>query len=303
VSGVVTGGRGFIGRRLLACLARRGETVLSLVRPGAVLGPGEEAVELADSEALTALLGRRRCACVYHLAGVTGRGTADAEAVYRRGNVEVTRAVLQAAAAAGVGRVVLLGSAEEYGYQPGPLREDGPARPLTAYGRSKLEATRAALDLHRTDGLPVVVLRPFTVYGPGQPAGRFLADLLAAARAGEDFAMTEGRQRRDFVHVDDVVAAILRAGVAPSAVGRVVNVGSGVATPLREVAALAWSLAGARGHLRVGARPAPREELADTWADITRARTLLGWEPAIALEAGLRALTAESPAEPEAVGP
>jgi nucleoside-diphosphate-sugar epimerase len=187
----------------------------------------------------------------------------------------------------GVRRVVLLGSAEEYGAQDGPLREDMPLRPLTFYGITKAAATSLALAMHAAGGCPAVILRPFTVYGPGQPKDMFVAEAVEAAVAGEPFRMSQGEQRRDFIYVQDLVEALLASALAPGLEGHVVNVGTGRARRLRDVAERIWQLTGSTAPLLVGARPASPHQLHDTWADTSAARRLLGWQPRVELDQGL----------------
>jgi nucleoside-diphosphate-sugar epimerase len=185
--------------------------------------------------------------------------------------------------------VVLTGSADEYGGQPGPLHEELPLLPDTPYGITKVAATRLAQVMARSEGCSATVLRPFSVYGPGQPAAMFVAQAVHCAVSGETFRMTHGRQRRDLVFVSDVVQALLAAAEADEMNGEVINIGSGQAWALCDVARLIWRLCNSEAPLEIGGRPAPEVELHDTWADITMARKRLGWEPRVDLESGLRA--------------
>src|SRR5260370_25291521 len=103
-------------------------------------------------------------------------------------------------------------------------------------------------------GCAVVVLRPFTVYGPGQPPDMFVASALAAALLGHPFEMSAGEQKRDLVFVEDVVEALLVAARTPGLEGRAVNVGTAQAHPLPEVAAPIWDRTGSETPPRAGAR-------------------------------------------------
>lgn len=291
---LITGGGGFLGSHLTRALLQRGERPL-LVSRRADLGllPTDlrdgvrgEAADLCDAGQVESLFQRERPTTVFHLAGARGR---DAAAAVRCAEVNITATlrVLEAAGRHGATRIVMTGSAEEYGAQSGVLSESLPTRPASVYGITKAAGTALALALAE-QGCPVTVLRPFTVYGPGQPDEMFLAAALKAAVEGRAFQMTEGRQRRDLVYVTDVVEALLAAAETDAAVGRVVNIGSGEGRPLCEVARLVWRLSGALGPLEIGARPAAAHELFDTCADITLARELLGWRPKVGLEEGLR---------------
>jgi len=277
----------------MRALAERGADVLALCHPGrGDAGPGRRAVVVCeDAPRLAAVLRAERVATVFHLAGTRGSGTLVEAARECMGvNVSATLGVLEAALAAGVCRVVLAGSADEYGPIDGPASEDLPLRPASPYAVSKAAATHLALALHAAQSCPVVVARLFSVYGPGQPADRFVAQAVAAAVGGSPFRMTAGTQRRDLVYIDDAVRGLIDCATAIGVEGRVINLGSGTAVRLRDVAETVWRLTGSPAPLEVGARPAPRAELHDTWADITEARRQLRWEPTVGLEEGLGAM-------------
>jgi UDP-glucose 4-epimerase len=289
----VSGATGFIGRHLVERLVAAGARPLLLARvPRPAPFPGKAAewveLDLLDSGAIDSVLERERPRTLFHLAGTRGGPEpARAAAACTRLNVTATAHLLEAATRCGASRIVILGSAEEYGPQDGPLAEDMILQPTTAYGISKVAATRLAQVMHGEAACPVVVLRPFTVYGPGQPPDMFVASAIAAAQSGVAFEMSAGEQRRDLVFVEDVVDALLIAARIPGLEGQVINVGTGQAHRLRDVAARIWEMTGSKAPLRVGARAAAAEQLHDTWADTRLARRLLGWEPRFDLVHGL----------------
>jgi nucleoside-diphosphate-sugar epimerase len=294
----LTGATGFLGEHLLRALLEEGARPIVLGRtPNAPQRPPWSdqrvqwsSVELADAEAVRGLLEREQPAVLYHLAGTRGRskGT-SASAACAEVNVHATVRVLEAATQAGVDRIVAVGSAEEYGPQPVPYHEEMAWRATSPYGISKAAATGLALAMQAEEGCPVVVLRPFTVYGPGQPAQMFIAQAVTAAVAEEPFEMSHGEQRRDLIFVDDVIRAFLAAAGAPNVEGRVINVGSGAAHRLRDVAELIWEITGTSAPLRIGKRQVASDQFQDTWADITLAQRLLDWSPSMALPSGLEA--------------
>src|SRR5581483_4552189 len=153
---------------------------------------------------------------LFHLAGTRGQNRPSAPLMACvEMNVLATTRILRSAQQARVKRVIILGTADEYGNQPGPLDEQRPLMPASPYAITKAAATQGAQWLHRREGLPVVILRPFSVFGPEMPAEMFVSQAVRAAVSGTRFVMTEGRQRRDMIYVDDVVRALIATATAP----------------------------------------------------------------------------------------
>ena len=294
---VITGAAGFIGQRLtsalegtdarLTLITRHRPVVVGDSRTTRIIEAGDRPGSLADA------ISSARPDVVLHLAGTRGRGERWPASADMHANAATTVEVLEAASQVGARRVVYLGSAEEYGPHAGPVREDVVAAPASAYGMSKLAATQAALWFHRERSAPVVILRPFTVYGPGQPSHMFVAEAIASALGVQPFRMSAGTQGRDLVYVDDVVDAIRRAAVTPGIEGRIINVGTARMLPLRRVAEIIWEKTRTAAPLLVGEREAPPHEMHDTCADNALAHELLGWSPEVSAEDGLeRMITA-----------
>jgi nucleoside-diphosphate-sugar epimerase len=251
-------------------------------------GPRECAfpVDLLDGSVIEECLRHHRIQVLFHLAGVRGAADGSHQRCLET-NALGSATVLVAAARANVRRIVTVGSADEYGAEPAPQSEDLPLRPTSAYGISRAAGTQMALALFRDLPCPVVILRPFTIYGPGQPPTMFLSQAVRAAVSGTAFEMSAGTQRRDFVHVADVVQALMRAAGTPGLEGNVINIGSGTSRALADVARQVWTISGSSAELKIGARAAAASELYDTCADIGRARELLGWFPVVEFAAGL----------------
>ena len=277
---LVTGASGFIGARLAARLVEAGVRVFCQALPGDSLArlPVDPAdvylADVRDAEVVRRMVDAAAPDVVFHLAaaGATHPFLPLDEAlqVNLYGALHLLRAVK------GQARVVV-------------ARTIGERDNLNPYAASKHAAWSVAEMLCRTEGWPVVGLMLFQVYGPGQATPAFVPSAIRAALAGADFRMTHGAQVRDWVYVDDVVAAFLAAAGAPGVAGRTVEIGTGQGTSVREVAARIWALAGARGKLRVGALEARPGEPAVQVADPEPAAQLLGWRAATALDAGLAA--------------
>jgi nucleoside-diphosphate-sugar epimerase len=300
---LVTGASGFIAGHLARTLGAVGcELVLVSRSPRGADGARGDRVrwlqtDLTDADRLETILRDEAPEAIFHLAGTRGRGAARPFLACAEVNLCGTLRVLEAARrAAPAARILLTGSAEEYGDQAGQQAETLPLQPSTPYGLSKAAATQVAQAMHAESGCRVVILRLFSVYGPGQPDDMFVAEAVDCAVRGVPFRMSRGEQRRDLIFVQDVVDALVAAASAPDIDGSVINVGSGHAHRLRDVAQRIWELAGSRAPLLIGAREAPASEQADTWADIAKARDLLRWEPRVDLERGLE-LTVRSARE------
>ena len=293
----VTGATGFIASHLVPQLVAAGCQPILLSRSWnenvhfAALREHVRWVEMDFSkrDSFQKTLQKEKPATLFHLAGVRPRSDARDEAVRcDEINFHATVRLLDAAMLAGVRRVVIIGSSEEYGNQSGPLQESLSLRPATPYGVSKAKATARALEMHSRDGCPVVVLRPFSVYGPAQPPDMFVAEAVDCAVRTLPFKMSRGEQKRDLIFAQDVARGLITAAYAPGIEGRVINLGTGKAHRLRDVAERIWKLTETQAPLLIGARYAAPEKLYDTWADITLARRLLGWEPMIDLDTGLQ---------------
>jgi GDP-4-dehydro-6-deoxy-D-mannose reductase len=228
VKAVVTGARGFVGRYLAAHLTGFGVDVASLDVDDA------EPVDITDHDAVVRRIGRLAPDVVFHLAARSHVGESWNDDVLTAVNVGGTRAVVDACVAAGVERVLVVGSAEQYGaVDPDdlPLAESTPLRPMTPYGRSKVDAEAVALDAHVSHGLAVVCVRAFNHTGPGQ-SSTFLVPGLAArvAQAERDgldeITLGNGDPVRDFSDVRDVVRAYALLAERGTA-GSVYNVCSG----------------------------------------------------------------------------
>jgi nucleoside-diphosphate-sugar epimerase len=294
---LVTGAAGFIGANLVAALHRAGAEVHGLVRRstdrwrldglGATLATHE--CDLTEAGRLAETVREIQPHVVFHAAAAGDHhpaAAADRFAAFRDtvvGTVALTEALT---VTSGV-RLVYLGSSLEYGSALVPLEESRELAPTTFRGATKAGATLLCRQMTRERGTPVILLRLFSCYGPWESASRFVPTVMRALRTGADLPLTRPGIRRDFVYVDDVIDACLRAGASTSGLGEIINIGSGRQWSNEELAELAQQVTGVRIHVRPGTFP-PRPADAGHWvADIEKARTLLGWSPQHSLEQGL----------------
>jgi nucleoside-diphosphate-sugar epimerase len=273
---MVTGGTGFIGAAVTTALRQAGRDVIALGRSdGDIASP--ETLERHRGKAVTS---------VVHCAGRTFVPDSwNDPAGFMTTNLLGTLHVLEFCRAEGA-RLAHL-SAYIYG-QPEklPIVESAPVRANNPYALSKHLAEQACRFHAEQFGVPVTILRPFNVYGPGQ-ARQFLIPTILAQLHGVTIEMLDLEPRRDYVFLEDLVDAILRAEMLTAPGCRIINIGSGKSVSVAEIVAAAQAVAGT--SLKVVSRDKKRSnEIPDVVADIAAARDLLDWAPRKGLAEGLK---------------
>jgi nucleoside-diphosphate-sugar epimerase len=272
---LVTGATGFIGSHVARALLQGGHEVHAVVRPAS------DRRRIADIErALTVHIGEMDHVPVdpdvlIHLAwyAVPGRYLAAPE---NRECLAASLRLLRRAAC----RVVCAGTCFEFDTSLGRLSEDSPTKPTSLYAESKDALRRELVERH-----DAVWVRFFYQYGPWEDERRLVPSIMRALQRGEPAELSPGEQRRDFLHVEDVAAAVV--AIATSGLTGPVNVGSGEAPSVKEIALTIASLAGRPELLRFGVIPhAPGEPML-ILADNARLRST-GWARRYSLEQGLR---------------
>ena len=295
---LVTGGAGFIGSHVVDALAARGDAVR--VVDDLSTGRRENLSAHPGIELIEADLGERQVAehavadidCVIHLAAIPSvpRSVREPRRSHRA-NVEATHELLLAARDAGVRRVVLASSSSVYGESERLPKHEGmrPA-PLSPYALHKLIGEQYAALFSRLYGLETVALRFFNVFGPRQsPQSQYsgvISLFTAALLAGRAPTINgDGEQTRDFTYVADVARGVLQACAAPAASGRAVNIARGGRMSVNELCAALQRATGVAVAARY-AEPRPGD-VRHSQADISLARDLLGFAPAVPVEEGL----------------
>jgi nucleoside-diphosphate-sugar epimerase len=297
---LVTGGAGFIGSNTVDELVRRGHNVVAFddLSSGKAqnLDEAKGKVELLQHSITD--LERLREACrgvdyVIHLGARTSvpRSVKDPIGT-NRVNVDGTLNVLVAARDANVKRVVFAGSSSVYGDTPMlPKSEKMPPTPISPYGVSKMAGEVYGQVFQRVYGLEFVSLRYFNVFGPRQDPGSPYSGVLSLFNAAvlEETQPTvygDGEQSRDFTYVRNVVEANLLACEAKRAAGLAINIGTGGRYTLNQTLALLEKVTGRTAKAKYA--PARPGDIRDSQADITRARDVLGYNPLVGFEEGLK---------------
>jgi UDP-glucose 4-epimerase len=296
---LVTGGAGFIGSHLVDALLEAGcrVTVIDNLATGRMenLSGVLDRINFIEGDILDeSLLNQAAdgCEVVFHQAAVvsvpkTVEDPVGSAAVNDLGTVKV----LEAARKAGSRRVVLASSSAVYGDDPALPKNEGMApKPLTPYAVEKLVGEYNARLFNDLYGLETVCLRYFNVYGPRQDPSSPYSGVISIfmARAAGNASPTlygNGRQFRDFVFVQDVVAANLLSATVPGAGGSVLNVGTGNHVTINRLWEMVQALSGC--EMPAEYAPARTGDIQESVADIGQAAERIGFAPACGFEAGL----------------
>lgn len=301
---LITGAAGFLGSALANRLAADGHTVrgmddLSTGDPAA-LSPDVHFTrgDVNDRPKLWTLL--QDVDCVFHLAArVLVPESILYPREYNQVNVGGTVTLMEAMRDVGVQRVVLISSGAVYGYQEmQPLTETAELLPGSPYAVSKLAAEAYVRTIGRLNNMETVCLRVFNAYGPGQHLPPVHAPVIPyflrqAQQNGTIVVHGDGGQTRDYVYVDDVISAMVAAAIAPDVNERIINIGSGTETSVRQLVDLTLEATGSSPQVVYN----PRNDGGPTrmCADISLARDLLAYSPSISLLEGLRRTLALDP--------
>lgn len=294
---LVTGAHGFIGANLVRSLVASGDTVHAVVRPDSAnaLRNAElndqvtfHVCDITDAERLAQIVRDAAPDRVFHLAHYGGNRGQNDEAMIRHVIIDGTAALYDACrGVASIRAIVHTGSSSEYGVKSAPMREDMVLEPHTAYGVAKAWATMHGQRLARESGLPIVTVRPFSVYGAYEAPTRLVPAAIRAALRGEALPISDPTTPRDFIHIDDVVDALLHAStnVHP---GAIFNLGSGTQIPIGEMVDMIERVSERPIERQIGAIAGRNADVPFWQADMTHTRDVLNWSPTISLEEGVR---------------
>ncbi len=301
---VITGGAGFVGRATVAAFADRGDPV-TVVDRNAHPDPVIHSVvgELADPAGLAEALEGGKVAGVVHLAAVTSvlRSVQHPAATYQT-NVAVTQDLLERCRQAGIERFIMASTNAVAGdVGQAKVDEAAPLRPLTPYGATKAAGEMLLRGYAGAYGMHTCALRFTNIYGPGmRHKDSFVARMMRAALAGQAVQVYgDGLQRRDLVHVDDAVAAVLAAWDRRFAGTAII--GSGASVSVLELLDTVRAVTGAPLPAEhVAAKPG---EMPAVIVDISRAREQLGYAPVVSLVDGLAGVWRDFTATHGSIGP
>lgn len=301
---LVTGGAGFIGSHLVERLLALGHQVTCLDELNDFYDPDlkRQNIEKArahaayrfvrgsilDTDLLDDLFGGAAFDAVVHLAAWAGvRPSIQRPALYCEVNISGTLEILERCVRHRIGRLVFASSSSVYGGRTDvPFRETDPvARPVSPYAMTKAAGELLAHTYHHLHGLDVFCLRYFTVYGPRQRPEMAIHSFCRGVLAGEPIKMFgDGSSSRDYTYVDDAVEATVLA-MDKCRGYEILNVGGEHPIRLDELVELIGKTAGVAP--RIERAPDQPGDVPRTYADVTRARQVLGWSPAVDIEDGI----------------
>ncbi|MFH1174632.1 MAG: NAD-dependent epimerase/dehydratase family protein [archaeon] len=306
---LVTGGDGFIGSHLVEKLihAAANTYVISQFETLVNLDAASDAVreifvgDITNKNNLTAIQKRLgKVDVVFHLAAdlsVTESIT-NPEKV-RKTNVVGTENMLAMAVQLGAKRFVYTSTSTVYGWSVQPVCEDMPPSPRTPYAMTKLAGEKLCKTYANRYGLEITIPRLFNAYGERQ-RNDVLPSFIKKALHNEDIPLEgEGKQKRDFLHVDDITNALLIMGSHPLAKNEIINFGTGKNIKISAVAEKIIKMSGSSSNL---VHVAPRKNDGSSVCDYAKAKLLLGWTPKIGLDRGLRRTIAWAKTDPHFKG-
>lgn len=296
---LVTGASGFIGRHLVEALLARGSAVIALSRPSSVFpGHWKGIVDRVDLDQLSekdiaSELDGRQFGCLFHLAAYGVVPTDRDPGEMFRVNAQLPADLVGLCGRSGAA-MVMAGSSAEYRRPDDKmlLTEDSPIETDKSYGASKARGTLDACQAADEADVPLRVLRLFNVYGPGEARHRLLPSLISGLAANHRISLSEGRQVRDFVYIEDVVEAFVAAAdharSQDRATSQVWNVATGEGHSVREFAEMTARLFdNGTNLLGFGDLPMRPDEIEWLVGSAQRIREAIGWAPRYDLASGI----------------
>jgi UDP-glucose 4-epimerase len=281
---LVTGGQGYLGKRLADALGSKGAEVHAVD----IRGRGEEreiVADITDPGSLHDKLKDLHPEVVFHLAASLNR---DRDFVVHDPVMKVnyygTLHLLQALKEVPYENFVFTSTSEIYGSNTPPFQEDQLPAPASPYSLSKICSEQLVQTFSRTYQKNHTILRLFNFFGKDMPEAFFIPQLIRSLRSDPVFKMTEGEQARDFLHVDDVIRALLLAGSKSEARGQIFNVCSGESVTLRELVLLFQEKIASTCPIEFGALPYRENEIWNMVGNPDRIRKMLGFTPELTLE-------------------
>ena len=182
---------------------------------------------------------------------------------------------------------IQIGSSAEYGSIRSPHKENNICKPQLIYGKSKLQATKFLMSCYNKFNFPVTVLRFYQVFGPRQKINRFIPLLIKACVKNSEFISSHGRQKRDFLYVDDAVDSIIKAIKNKNCIGKIINIGSGKPIELLKIMKYVKKKIGG-GKFLLGKIKLRLDEPMIIYQNLRKSKKILKWKKKISFQSGIK---------------
>lgn len=294
---LISGISGFIGSHLARRLVKEEAEVYGLVRKSSNLWRINNIknqvsiyyADLKDFESVRRIIRDIQPLKIFHLAAyVDVSRSFDVVDKMIEDNIKGALNLLRALDGIEYDCFINTGTCEEYGDNLVPFREDQIPNPVSPYSASKVSTTMFCQMLYKTIGLPIITLRPFLTYGPGQESNMLIPSVIKSVIKNESFEMTEGEQTREFNYVDDIVEGFIKASISQRAIGEIINIGNGLEYKIKDVVQKILELMNSPVKPKIGVLNYRPGETWHFYCDNTKAMELLGWKPKVNLEDGLK---------------
>ncbi|MBI3955030.1 NAD-dependent epimerase/dehydratase family protein, partial [Candidatus Gottesmanbacteria bacterium] len=205
-----------------------------------------------------------------------------------KANIIFSSLLLETAKEINLKAFIITGSSSEYGYKNKPMKETDTLDPASFYAATKAATTNLALVYARSYNLPVIIVRPFSVYGPYEEPTRLVPTVIMKCLKNEDVELTKGMEKRDFIYIEDFLDCFMKLSKNPGKItGHIINIGSGKQFSTRDIAKLIQSLTKSHSRLLWGKYPNRKWDAKFWLADINLAKRSIGWQPKRDLPKGI----------------
>ncbi len=288
---VITGATSFIGKNMLKELLKQDYFVYAVVRNPQKIAEFKESqnlriieCELNQIEELPKKIDDK-IDIFYHLAWDGTRASDRADVEKQNTNFQQSIVVMNIAKILGCHTFIGAGSQAEYGQCEGIITEEYPTMPVTEYGKAKLAVYQKGCDMLPKVGIKFIWARIFSVYGYGDYKGTLISTSISKMLNNEPIALTECTQMWDFVHVRDVVTALISLADAPSGVYHIAN---GESHLLKEYVLKMKTMTNSKSILQFGAIPYGKDGMVSFEPNVDKLKQITGWEPKITFEQGIQ---------------
>lgn len=291
---LITGATGFVGANLVCRLVKGKNKIHIILRRNSdtwrinniLKRLNLHYADLSNALGIEKVVQKIKPQIVYHLAAY--RNYLEESRENLETNIFGTLNLLEACNKRGYDIFINTGSSSEYGTKSKPMSEKDLLEPNSYYAVAKAGQTLLCQHLAREKKLPIITLRPFAVYGPYEEPRRLVPTLINNCLRGKDLSLVLPKTARDFIFVDDVVEAYLKAAQSPKLAGHIFNIGTGKQSSLKDIVSIVVKITGAKVKQNWGTMPGRTFDTNIWLADISKTKKMLKWQPKYNLEEGLR---------------